>query len=165
MELCYRIQKQNQANTMLKPVLIEFFEREVLKLKEEISLYHDEAAIWKVSGNITNPAGNLCLHLLGNLQHFIGAILGKTGYIRQRDLEFSDKNVPRQVLLEQIDHTIKVVKETLQNLSETDLFEPYPVDKHGKAVTTYYMLAHLLSHFNYHLGQVNYHRRLIDVKA
>lgn len=150
---------------MLKTVLLEFFERELLKLREEISLYTNEAAIWEIRGGIANSAGNLCLHLLGNLQHFVGAILGNTGYIRQRDLEFSDKNVPRAVLLEQIDHTIAVVKQTLEKISDADLFGPYPVDKHGKAVTTDYMLTHLLSHLNYHLGQVNYHRRLIDVKA
>lgn len=146
---------------MLTEILIEFFERELLKVKEEISLYKDESLIWETSLGISNSCGNLCLHLIGNLQHFIGAVLGNTGYIRQRELEFSTKNTPRENLLSSLDEVIQMIQSTLKNQSEADLDKTYPLEKHGQVVTTRYMLLHLLTHLNYHLGQINYHRRLI----
>lgn len=147
---------------MLKEILEEFLERELLKLKEEIALYPEEASIWALRPGISNSAGNLCLHLIGNLNHFVGAILGNTGYIRQRELEFSLKNVSRAELILDLENTILMLKKAFENLTEADLDETYPLEKHGKVVTTRYMLLHLLTHLNYHLGQVNYHRRLIS---
>ena len=147
---------------MLKEILEEFFERELLKLKEEIALYPDEASIWALRPGISNSAGNLCLHLIGNLNHFVGAVLGNTGYIRQRELEFSLKNVSRAELISDLENTIIMLNKAFENLTEADLDKTYPLEKHGKVVTTRYMLLHLLTHLNYHLGQVNYHRRLIS---
>lgn len=146
---------------MLKETLLEFFERDLLKLREEINLYADENALWAVPQGISNSAGNLCLHLAGNLHHFIGATLGKTGYVRDRDSEFALKNVPRQELTELIDQTIRVVKDTLQEMDNEAFERDFPLEKHGSVVSTRYMLLHLLTHLNYHLGQVNYHRRLV----
>ncbi|HEV7231350.1 MAG TPA: DUF1572 family protein [Bacteroidia bacterium] len=146
---------------MLHDDLYAFFEKDLLKLKEEIALYEDEKLIWAVKPGIGNPAGNLCLHLNGNLQHFIGAILGQTGYIRQRELEFSQKNIPRQELLNSIDQTIQVVRDTLSKLSAADFEKAYPLEVLGKTWKTGQFLLHLLSHLSYHLGQVNYHRRMI----
>ncbi|MFN0213799.1 MAG: DinB family protein [Saprospiraceae bacterium] len=147
---------------MLSPILLEFFERELLKLKEEISLYTDERDIWEIRPGIGNPAGNLCLHLVGNLNHFVGNILGNTGYIRNREEEFSLKNIPRTELILSIEQTVLMLKNTLQAYSEADFDKSYPIEKHGSLQTRRYMLIHLLSHLNYHLGQVNYHRRLIS---
>lgn len=147
---------------MLKSTLLEFFTRDLLKLKTEIAAYRDESALWVVRGEIANSAGNLCLHLVGNLKHFIGATLGQTSYVRQRELEFSDKNTPRQALLDAVDETIAIVENTVRGLSERDFDQNFPLEKHGQLVTTGHMLLHLLTHLNYHLGQVNYHRRLIE---
>ena len=147
---------------MLKEILEEFLERELLKLKEEIALYPEEASIWALRPGISNSAGNLCLHLIGNLNHFVGAVLGNTGYIRQRELEFSLKNVTRAELISDLENTIIMLNKAFENLTEADLDKTYPLEKHGKVVTTRYMLLHLLTHLNYHLGQVNYHRRLIS---
>lgn len=147
---------------MLKAALLEIFERDLIKLKEEISLYKDEKNLWKTEKSISNSAGNLALHLIGNLNHFIGATLGNTGYVRERDKEFSDKNVPVEKITSDIDATILVVKNTLSNLSDEDYEKVFPLEKHGQIVKTDFMLLHLLAHLEYHLGQVNYHRRLID---
>ena len=144
-----------------RDTLSELFERDLRKLHEEIKLYPDETALWLVQGEISNSAGNLCLHLIGNLQHFIGAVLGQTGYVRQREAEFSSRNVPRQVLLPELEKTIDIVKSTLNKLPEALLDGEFPVEKHGQKVSTTYMLLHLLTHLNYHLGQINYHRRLL----
>ncbi len=147
---------------MLKEILLDFFERELLKLIEEIALYPEENSIWEIRPGISNSAGNLCLHLVGNLNHFIGAVLGNSGYIRQREDEFGLKNISRMELLLSIDQTILTINDTLNSFSETDFDKTYPLEKHGKMVTTRYMLVHLLTHLNYHLGQINYHRRLIQ---
>ena len=147
---------------MLKDALIEIFERDLLKLKEEISLYKEENSLWITEKNISNSSGNLALHLIGNLNHFIGATLGNTGYIREREKEFSDKYIPRTKILHAIDDTIKVVNNTISNLSKEDFEMDFPLEKHGKMVRTDYMLLHLIWHLSYHLGQINYHRRLVD---
>ncbi|MEP7254157.1 MAG: DUF1572 family protein [Ferruginibacter sp.] len=147
---------------MLKEALIEIFERDLQKLKTEINLYKDEDNLWLVKEGISNSAGNLCLHLIGNLNHFIGATLGNTGYVRHRDDEFSLKNIPRQDLVTNIENCILIVKNTLSKLSLEDFEKDFPLEKHGTIVSTTHMLAHLLGHLSYHLGQINYHRRLLD---
>jgi uncharacterized damage-inducible protein DinB len=147
----------------LQQSLIEIFERDLAKLGEEINLYADEKDIWKVNEGINNSAGNLCLHLTGNLLHFIGAVLGKSEFIRERDKEFSLNNIPRAELLKSIEQTAAVVKSTLSKLTSEDFNNDFPVDKHGQKVTTCFMLLHLTTHFNYHLGQINYHRRIKNI--
>jgi len=146
----------------MKNTLIELFERDLQKLNTEISLYKDEANLWLVKEDISNSAGNLCLHLLGNLNHFIGATLGNTGYVRHRDDEFSLKNIPRQDLVTNINNCILIVRETLAKLTAADLAKDFPLEKHGAIVSTTHMLLHLYGHLTYHLGQINYHRRLLD---
>jgi len=146
---------------MLKPALLELFERDLRKLAEEINLYTHEADLWAVKPGIANSAGNLCLHLIGNLKHFVGALLGNTGYIRDRDSEFSLKNVPRQELLSGIEETIQAVTDTLRQLPESAFDQDFVVPKRDQIVKTDLMLLHLLGHLSYHLGQVNYHRRLV----
>ncbi len=147
---------------MLKDTLIEIFERDLNKLKEEINFYKNERDLWIIEKEINNSAGNLCLHLIGNLNHFIGATLGETGFIRDRETEFSAKNETRQNLINEVEKTIETVKSSLNKLSNDAFDKNFPVEKHGKVVKMDFMLLHLLTHFNYHLGQINYHRRLIQ---
>ena len=142
--------------------MIEIFERDLNNLKKEINLYKDESKLWVVKDEITNSAENLCLHLLGNLNHFVGATLGNSGYIRDRESEFILKNASREDLNKKIDETIEAVNKTLQNLTDEDFENDFPLEFYETTVKTDFMLLHLLTHFNYHLGQVNYHRRLIS---
>ena len=146
---------------MLINILISIFNRDLTKLKTEIELYENEANLWLVEKNIANSAGNLCLHLTGNLRAFIGAQLGNSGYVRHRDLEFSSKNIPKAELIRQIEETIIVVSQTLNKLTEDDLSQGYPVVVFAEKMTTGYFLTHLATHLGYHLGQINYHRRLL----
>ncbi|MCU0414840.1 MAG: DinB family protein [Ignavibacteriaceae bacterium] len=143
--------------------LTQLFLRDLEKLKTEISSFKDEKKIWELSGDIKNSAGNLCLHLCGNLQHFIGAVLGNSGYVRNRDAEFSRKNVTIRDLVAEIELTSKVLQETFVKLSEDDLQKIYPINVFGYEMTTEYLLTHMAAHLNYHLGQINYHRRLLDI--
>lgn len=147
---------------MLIDSLKTLFNRDLHKLKTEIESYQNESNIWKTQEGITNSAGNLCLHLLGNINTYIGAEFGKTGYVRNRALEFSLKNIPRADLVSKIEETIFVVNTALDNISEKDLKMEFPILVFEKKTSTEFMLIHLTTHLAYHLGQINYHRRLLD---
>lgn len=147
---------------MLVDTLMTIYNSELKKLRTEIESYQHEEALWKTDKNIANPAGNLCLHLVGNLNGFIGAELGHTGYVRNRDLEFSEKGLSKAELLQKIDDTITVVDSTLKKLTDEDLEKDFPRKIFAETKSAEYMLVYMLSHFTYHLGQVNYHRRLLD---
>ena len=140
----------------------QLFVRDLKKLKVEIESYSNEQNIWKLNGKIANTAGNLCLHLVGNLNTYIGKELGGTGYVRNRDLEFSQKDVPQKELILKIEQTIEVVDQSLAKLTDAVLQEEYPLLVYEAKSPTGFMLGSLLAHLGYHLGQINYHRRLLD---
>lgn len=148
--------------TSLITTLKTLFERDLYKLKYEIEAYRDERNIWHIEKNIANSAGNLCLHLIGNLNTYIGAEIGNTGYIRNRAEEFSLKDIPRAELITQIESTAAVVNHALGRLKAEHLEDEYPILISEKKTTYAFFLVHLTTHLAYHLGQVNYHRRLID---
>ncbi len=147
---------------MVIEALHYLFTRDLALLKKEIEAYPDTASIWKVEGKITNSAANLCLHLCGNLQHFIGAVLGNTDYIRNREQEFlPNQGISQSALIAEIEKTKDVVLATLSNLDVTTLQNDYPQQVLGRTFSTVGFLMHLAGHLNYHLGQINYHRRII----
>ena len=145
---------------MLEP-LVQLLLRDVSKMQDELRLYEREALIWKTTEGISNSAGNLALHVAGNLQHFIGAVLGQSGYVRQRELEFSSKDVPVEEVIAALERAKEAVSNTIQKLDREVLSAPYPVPVFGDGMTTAFFLMHLLTHTSYHLGQINYHRRLV----
>ncbi len=147
---------------MITQTLIALFERDLTKLKEELLAYQNEENIWKTEAQIPNSAGNLTLHLIGNLNAFIGNEIGKTGYVRNRPLEFSDKDVPRDKMVTALDSTIQVIKNALSTLNEEDYTAEYPLVVFKEKMSIEYFLIHLAVHLGYHLGQINYHRRLLD---
>ena len=147
---------------MILKILQSIFERDLYRLKSEITLYQNEDKLWYIEPNIANSAGNLCLHVIGNLNLYIGAELGKYPYIRNRELEFSLKNIPKTELLHKIEGTIAVIGKSLDNLKEEDLKMEYPILVFSEKTSTEYFLVHLTTHLTYHLGQINYHRRLLD---
>jgi uncharacterized damage-inducible protein DinB len=146
---------------MVTDSLKKLFDRDLDKLKNEISSYKKETSLWVIKKNISNSAGNLTLHIIGNLNHFIGGVLGENGYVRDRDAEFSKKNVPVSDLLQSIDEVKTTIYNTLEGISEEQLQDNFPINVFGYEMTTLFFLIHLHSHLTYHLGQINYHRRLI----
>ena len=138
------------------------FEKNLDKLSTEISSYKSNEVLWKTDKGILNSGGNLCLHLCGNLQYYIGTVLGNTGYVRDRPAEFSDKNIPTEDLLELIEVTKDSIAETLSSLDPETLSYEYPETVFNKPMSKEYFLIHLVTHLGYHLGQINYHRRLLD---
>lgn len=147
---------------MTTSIIKRLLRRDLETLVKEIGLYKDETCIWLTDGQIANSAGNLCLHLVGNLNTYIGAVIGNTGYIRNRDLEFSDRDVPRSTLLRLVQDTITMTDAVLGNLNDSILQDEYPLQIWETKESHGYVLTRLCAHLNYHLGQVNYHRRLLD---
>lgn len=147
---------------MLIQTLKTLFDRDLEKLSQEINAYKNEQNIWLTEDGISNSAGNLCLHLIGNLNTYIGGEIGKTGYVRNRDLEFSMKEVTRQELLTGIAGIRETVQRSLDLLQDQQLEEEYPLLVLKEKTSTGYFLVHLVVHLGYHLGQINYLRRMLD---
>ena len=147
---------------MIKDTLKSLIIRDLERLKQEIEAYQNEEKIWYIEKGILNSAGNLCLHLVGNLNTYIGADFGKTGYVRNREDEFALKNVPRAELVDKVEKTIIMIGNTFDMIPDEQMNEIYPVERFLKDETLEYFFVHLAIHLGYHLGQVNYHRRLLD---
>lgn len=146
---------------MLTNHLSTLYSRDLTIVKEEIAAYTTEEALWRVPEGISNSAGNLSLHISGNLQHFFGAAFGHTNYKRDRDFEFSGK-VTKQQLLDDLQAAESSVLTTLKALDDQQLSKNHPFPFREQSVTTAWFFLHLYSHLSYHLGQINYHRRLTD---
>ena len=144
----------------MKRQIIEFLNGDLSKLKTEVEAFADDDAFWSVSDGITNSPGNVTLHLLGNLNHYIGAKLGKSGYVRDRPLEFSSDPIPRAEILDRIEKTRAVIVDAIEQLSDEDLKLDYPADEGDEARPVGAELVRILTHLNYHRGQINYYRRL-----
>ena len=141
--------------------LMRIYDRDLTKLAEEIKLYPDEALLWKVVPGTNNSAGNLAIHLCGSLQHFFGAVMDNNGYKRNRDLEFSIKDVPLSEILKEIELARKAMKSVLSKIQDAELDREYPIVVFDQPMTTIFFLIHMTTHITYHLGQINYHRRIL----
>lgn len=147
----------------MKQALIFLFDRDLSKLKNELKAYRSEEGLWKTTNTINNSAGTLALHLIGNLNYYIGSIMGNTGYVRDREAEFMLRDVPFVEILNKIEETKLVVTKSLLEFPEDWFSRQYPEEKFGYPMTYEYFMFHLVSHLNYHLGQINYHRRILDL--
>lgn len=141
--------------------LNQLFQRDLQKLGEELSAYSDERRLWVIDHEIANSAGNLALHLFGNLRTYIGLDLGGIPYVRDREREFAARGVAREALLAELEKVKTVVSASLLGLDLPRLGELSTHAFFGYQMTIGYFLIHLYGHFNYHLGQINYHRRLL----
>ncbi|HET6544020.1 MAG TPA: DUF1572 family protein [Chryseolinea sp.] len=144
---------------MLNGALVNFYERDIRKLIEEVNLFKNEENLWKTHGSVKNSSGNLVLHIIGGTNHLIGATLAHTGYVRDRDEEFVKKGVPRKDLVGQLEKLIPLINKTVGAL---DIEADYPLIFDDATRSNSYVLTQLLLHLNYHLGQVNYLRRILE---
>ncbi|MBZ0206935.1 MAG: DUF1572 family protein [Flavobacteriales bacterium] len=137
------------------------FTRDLRQLCNEIDAFTNEADLWRTTGTITNSAGNLCMHICGNLRYFIGALLGGGAYVRDRNREFEARNILKAALLDEVNRTMSAVDAALAGMTSGKLKEHFPVNVLPEVTTTEHVLLHLYGHLNYHLGQVNYLRRAL----
>jgi uncharacterized damage-inducible protein DinB len=135
--------------------------RELRALARELEAYPDDDAVWRTYPGVLNSAGTLVLHLTGNIQHYVGAVLGGTEYRRDRTAEFARRDVPRRELVGEIERTIAAVRHALPLLTDKVLHGDYPQAVADRTVATDEFLLHLVSHLSWHLGQVDYHRRMV----
>jgi hypothetical protein len=145
------------VHTVLRTLIV----RDLASLRDQIAAYPDEESLWKLPPGISNSGGTLALHLAGNLEHFFGSVLAGTGYVRKRDEEFSRRNVPADELLRGVDAAEKAVLAGLETIEGRLPEEAYPVEIGGGRHSHALLLTHLATHLSYHLGQVDYHRRLV----
>lgn len=150
---------------MLRSTIRAVIRRELQALRRSVEAYPDDASLWAHPRGLPNAGGTLVLHLAGNLQHFLGAVLGKSGYRRDREAEFARRDVPRAVLLAEIDAALAAAERGLAALSDDQLAAPYPERIGERTLATGDFLVHLASHLAYHLGQLDYHRRVITGEA
>lgn len=131
------------------------------KIISELNQYENETDIWKIDGDIKNSAGNLALHLTGSINYFIGAVMSDNGFVRNRDAEFSDKNISREQMISELIKS-KTMMEEFISKQDTDFYTAiFPLQTFGENRSNHYALMIMAVHLNYHLGQINYHRRLI----
>jgi hypothetical protein len=147
---------------MLNNILANFYERDIRKLIEEVNLFKNEEDLWRTQGSVKNSSGNLVLHIIGSMNHFFGATLAKTGYVRDRPREFSDKGVERKELVAQLEALIPTINTTLHALTPGQMDAAFPIFFDQEGTSTSYVLVRLLAHLSYHLGQVNYLRRIFE---
>ena len=146
---------------MLVESVAAILDRDLQALGREVEAYPDDDTLWHLPEGITNSGGTLVLHLTGNIQHFLGARLADTGFVRDRPAEFSARGVPRAALVRQVEAARSAVRSAAEKLTGEALELDFPEVVGGMRVATGDYLIHLVSHFGYHLGQVDYHRRLV----
>jgi uncharacterized damage-inducible protein DinB len=146
---------------MLVAAVAAILDRELRTLAREVMAYPDEGALWRTPEGITNSAGTLVLHLTGNIRHFLGARLGGTDFERDRAAEFSTREVPRATLLRHIEEARVAVRAAARRTPDERQDEDFPEVVGGVRVATGDYLIHLVAHFAYHLGQLDYHRRFV----
>lgn len=139
--------------------------RDLNAVRRELEAYPDERSVWALPPGVTNSGGTLALHLAGNIQHFIGAVLGGSAYKRDRAAEFARRDVPRSALIVELEAAIVAVGLGMSQVGDARLAEEFPEAIAGHRVVTEEWLLHLVSHLAYHLGQIDYHRRLVTGNA
>jgi Protein of unknown function (DUF664) len=155
----------SDVGSLLRTAIESIVGRELATLRREVDAYPNETDLWSEVPGLPNSGGTLVLHLAGNLQHFFGRELGGSSYVRNRPAEFSQRNVTRADLHRQIDAAGTAVALGLSRLVDSQLLAPFPDPAAGGQLSTGVYLVHLLAHLAYHLGQLDYHRRMVTGKA
>lgn len=140
--------------------LKELYDRDLERLESELTLIAGDN-LWETVPGVVNSVGILTQHIVGNLNHFVGTALGNTDYIRNRDREFTQTGITSDKLISDVNDTSDMIDCVLGNLEEGELANPYPMDI-PMDYSIYKFLLHLYGHLNYHLGQVNYLRRILS---
>ena len=143
------------------PAISAIICRELRTIERELNAYQTEDQVWALPPGLPNSGGTLALHAAGNLRHFIGTVLGGGSYVRDRDAEFSRRNVPRAELIDGLQQAEKAVRETLTRIDPAMFNEPYPLPVANRRVNTGEFLTHLAIHLAYHAGQLDFHRRVV----
>jgi uncharacterized damage-inducible protein DinB len=140
------------------------FKRDITRVIQQLQAFPDDL-LWNVAPGVTNTAGNLVLHLEGNLREYIGRQLGNVEYQRKRDEEFSGRGASAAQLITRMEAVRELVIPVVASLSSEALTAAYPESVLGGGLSTRQFLMHLLGHLNYHLGQIDYLRRMLTASG
>jgi uncharacterized damage-inducible protein DinB len=141
--------------------IVRLLVRELEGFQRELGLFPDDESVWRACDGVTNSVANLALHVAGNLQYFIGTIIGGTGYVRDREAEFGRRSGSRREVVAELANAIRTVREVLPRLTEEQLDAAMSHPLLPPGVPTRRFLLHLCVHAGYHLGQSGYLRRSI----
>jgi uncharacterized damage-inducible protein DinB len=112
---------------------------------------------WRKPYPYGNSVGHLVLHLTGNLNYYIGARVAETGYVRDRDREFTDKQPPsKEEALGAFDRTIAMVVATIQKQTASDWGKAYTADREPEAANRFQIFVRSVGHAYHHVGQIVY---------
>jgi len=151
----------NELSTEVGRLLL----RELAAFGREVEAFPDDAALWKTLPGTTNSAGNLALHVSGNLKHYVGAVLGHSGYVRNREAEFATRGGARGDVSRELREAAEVVARVLPGVSDAVLAAPFPEAVGGITPRCDRFLMHLATHLAFHLGQASYLRRILTQDA
>lgn len=153
-------------NSLIRDSLKMMLQRELRSAEQSIEAYPDDESLWIVKPGISNSGGNLALHMAGNLRHFVGGVLGENGYTRDRDAEFGNKSMTRDEIRALLESAITEIGGALDNMDASQFSQdfPIPIGQSQTIARTSDMLVHLAAHVGYHLGQLDYHRRLLTAE-
>jgi hypothetical protein len=146
---------------MFSEELARQFRSDLLRLHQQVAAFPDDATLWQVLPGVTNSAGNLLLHLEGNLREYIGRQLGEISYSRNRPLEFSASGISRSELSSRVMDLAERIPAVIVGLSSEQMARQYPEVVLAGPLSTSEFLIHLYGHLNWHLGQVDYLRRIL----
>jgi hypothetical protein len=141
--------------------LAALFSRDLTRLIQELQAFPTDETLWQRAPGVKNAAGNLVLHLEGNLREFVGRQLGQVDYVRVRDREFAFSGISRADLVRRMEDVKELVVKIVSQLSDSELAAPYPENVLGTTVSSLDFLVHLNGHLNFHLGQIDYLRRIL----
>lgn len=136
------------------------FRRDLLRLRAQIDAFSSDDALWQTLPGFTNSAGNLALHLEGNLREYIGRQLGRVPYARKRPLEFSAKGIPKVEIVARMDALSRLISEVVASLSDEQMESEYPEVVLEAPMRTQEFLLHLYAHLSWHSGQIDALRRI-----
>jgi uncharacterized damage-inducible protein DinB len=138
--------------------LAALFRRDLSRLMQQIEAFPDDETLWQTLPGVSNSAGNLALHLEGNLREYIGRQLGHVPYSRKRPLEFSSKGIRKEEISIRLAELRRVIPPIIEGLSSQQMEMEYPEVVLDTAMSTQQFLMHLYGHLNWHLGQIYYLR-------
>ncbi len=147
---------------MISTDLAALFARDLERLAQELRAFPDTVALWRTAPGVSNAAGTLALHLEGNLREYVGHQLGGIAYVRDRQLEFSAREVSQAELVRRIEAVRDTIPPVIAALAPVTLDAPYPEPYNGTPLSAGKFLLHLYGHLSYHLGQIDYLRRVVS---
>jgi hypothetical protein len=136
------------------------YRRDLARLVRQHDAFSD-ADLWRVLPGVTNAAGNLMLHLNGNLREYIGRQIGDVAYTRDRPREFAARDVPRAEMTAALAELATLIPDVLAAAPVARWDDTFPENVLGEPLTNRHFVVHLYGHLGYHLGQIDYLRRVL----